>query len=128
MAPASIYSCLVADSDTQVAIDHELAAIGATPDEVASTFAVMAAPAHDPRPAPIRAGVGRVGPQVRDVAVLGERLAGAREVAASHQPGVQRVQQRAADLADLRGPDGRLDGPADIPEVAFPGGHVPPGG
>ncbi|HMD26818.1 MAG TPA: hypothetical protein VKH61_22175, partial [Streptosporangiaceae bacterium] len=41
--------------------------------------------------------VGRVGPQVRDVTVLGEGLAGAREVAASHQPGVQRVQQRAAD-------------------------------
>ena len=43
MAPASIYSCLVGDSDTQVAIDHELAAMGATPDEVASMFAVMAA-------------------------------------------------------------------------------------
>ena len=51
--------------------------------------------------------------------MLGEGLAGAREVAGSHQPGVQRVQQRAADLADLRGTDGGLDGPADIPEVAF---------
>jgi hypothetical protein len=47
-----------------------------------------------------------------DVAVLGEWLAGAREVAASHQPGVQRVQQRASDLADLRGPEGGFDGPA----------------
>jgi hypothetical protein len=28
---------------TQVAIDHELADMGATPDEVASTFVVMAA-------------------------------------------------------------------------------------
>src|SRR5580704_235495 len=67
----------------------------------------------------MRAGVGRVGPEVRDVAVLNEWLAGTREVAASHQPGVQRVQQRAADLADLRGPEDGFDGPADIPEVAF---------
>ena len=43
MAPAAIYSCLVGDSYTQVAIDQELADMGATPDEVASTFAVMAA-------------------------------------------------------------------------------------
>jgi hypothetical protein len=39
----------------------------------------------------------------------------------------QRVQQWAADLADLRGPEGGFDGPADIPEVAHPGGYVPPG-
>jgi hypothetical protein len=57
------------------------------------------------------------GPEVRDVAVLREWLAGAREVAASHQPGVQRVQQRAADLADLRGPEGGFDGPADVPRL-----------
>jgi hypothetical protein len=43
MAPAAIYECLVGDSYTQVAIDHELADMGATLDEVASTFAVMAA-------------------------------------------------------------------------------------
>jgi hypothetical protein len=43
MAPAAIYSCLVGDSYTQVAIDQELADMSATPDEVASTFAVMAA-------------------------------------------------------------------------------------
>ena len=43
MAPAAIYSCLVGDSYTQVAIDRELADMGATLDEVASTFAVMAA-------------------------------------------------------------------------------------
>lgn len=43
MAPAAIYSCLAGDSYTQVAIDRELADMGATPDEVASTFAVMAA-------------------------------------------------------------------------------------
>jgi|SRR5271165_1615983 len=43
MAPAAIYSCLAGDSYTQVAIDQELADVGATPDEVASTFAVIAA-------------------------------------------------------------------------------------
>jgi len=58
---------------------------------------------------------------------LDERLAGAREVAASHQAGVEGVQDRAAGLADLEGAEGRVDGPPDVPEVAFPGGHVPPG-
>ena len=43
MSPAAIYSCLVSDSYTQVAVDRELAAMGATRVEVASTFAVMAA-------------------------------------------------------------------------------------
>ena len=43
MAPAAIYSCLVKDTSTGVAIDRELAGMGATPQEVASTFAVMAA-------------------------------------------------------------------------------------
>jgi hypothetical protein len=43
MAPAAIHSCLAGDSYTQVAIDRELADMGATPDEVASTFAAMAA-------------------------------------------------------------------------------------
>src|SRR5436190_78179 len=43
--------------------------------------------------------------------MLGEWLASAREVAAPHQPDVQRVKQRAADL---RGPEGGFDGPADI--------------
>ncbi len=42
MAPAAIYSCRVGDSSTQVAINQELADMGAAPDEVASTFAVMA--------------------------------------------------------------------------------------
>ena len=44
------------------------------------------------------------------VSEAGERPAGAREVAALHQLGVQRVQQRAADLADLRGPESGSDG------------------
>jgi hypothetical protein len=43
MAPAAIYSYLVGDSYTQVAIDQELADMGARPDEGGSTFAVMAA-------------------------------------------------------------------------------------
>ena len=43
MAPVAIYSCLVGDPYTQVAIDQELAGMGAAPDEVASMFAVMAA-------------------------------------------------------------------------------------
>jgi hypothetical protein len=40
MDPAAIYSCMVGDSCTEEAIDHELADMGATPD-VASTSAVM---------------------------------------------------------------------------------------
>jgi hypothetical protein len=71
--------------------------------------------------------VGRAGPEVRDVAVLSEGPAGLREVAAPHQLDVQRIQQRPADPADLHGPGGGLDGPADIPGVVHPGGHVPPG-
>ena len=43
IAPATIYSCLASDSFTQVAIGQELADLGTAPDEVASTFAVMAA-------------------------------------------------------------------------------------
>jgi hypothetical protein len=76
---------------------------------------------------PFEPGVGRVGPQVWYVAMLGERLAGARQVPASHQAGVEPVQQRAADLAHLHGPEGWFDGPPDVPEVAFPGGQLPPG-
>jgi hypothetical protein len=57
---------------------------------------------------PFEPPVRRVGAQVRDVAVLGEGLAGAGQVAASHQPGVQGVQDRAADVAGLRGPEARL--------------------
>ena len=49
------------------------------------------------------------------------------EVAAAHQPGVEGVQDRAADLADLEGPESGLDRPADVPEVALPSGHVPTG-
>lgn len=43
MAPAAIYSCLARDISTGVAIGGALADIGATPREVASTFAVIAA-------------------------------------------------------------------------------------
>jgi hypothetical protein len=38
MAPAAIYSCLTRDDDTAVAIGNELAAMGATPQEVAATL------------------------------------------------------------------------------------------
>jgi hypothetical protein len=43
MAPAAIYSVLAKDTDTNVAIGEELADIGATPQEVTATFAVLAA-------------------------------------------------------------------------------------
>ena len=43
MAPAAIYSCLTRDDDTAVAIGDELAAMGATPQEVAATFSILAA-------------------------------------------------------------------------------------
>jgi hypothetical protein len=61
------------------------------------------------------------------VAVLGEGRARAGEVAAALEAGVQRVQQRAADLADFPGTQGGLDGAADIAEVGLLGRHVPPG-
>jgi len=38
MAPAAIYSCLTRDDETAVAIGNELAAMGATPQEVAATL------------------------------------------------------------------------------------------
>ena len=43
MAPAAIYSCLTRDDDTAVAVGDELADIGATPQEVGATFAILAA-------------------------------------------------------------------------------------
>jgi hypothetical protein len=43
MAPAAIYSCLARDDDTAIAIGNELAAMDATPQEVAATFAILAA-------------------------------------------------------------------------------------
>jgi hypothetical protein len=39
---AVIYSCLVTDTSARVAIDRKLADMGATPQEVASTFASWA--------------------------------------------------------------------------------------
>jgi hypothetical protein len=71
--------------------------------------------------------VDRVGPEVQYVAMLGERLAGARQVAASHQAGVERVQQGTPDLAHLHGPEGRFDGPPDVPEAASSAGQLLPG-
>jgi hypothetical protein len=43
MAPAAVYSVLAGDSWTQANIGEELAAMGATPSEVAMTFATMVA-------------------------------------------------------------------------------------
>ena len=65
--------------------------------------------------------------QVRHVPVLGEGLAHTREVAAPHQAGVEGVQQGSAYLPHLHGPDCRGDGPADVPEVALPGGQISTG-
>jgi hypothetical protein len=76
---------------------------------------------------PVHPPVGRVGSQVGDVAVLGERLAGAREVAALPQARVEVIQQRTADLAYFLDPECGLDGAADIAEVGLHRGHVPPG-
>ena len=43
MAPAAIYSCLAGDDVTGSAIGRELADLGAAPQEVEGSFAVMAA-------------------------------------------------------------------------------------
>jgi hypothetical protein len=43
MAPAAVYSVLAEDHWTQAGIGAELADMGATPQEVAMTFSVMAA-------------------------------------------------------------------------------------
>ena len=90
-------------------------------------------PAGDSPPEPVgrllpfHPQIGRVGPQVGNVTVLGERLAGAREVAAPLQARVEIIQQRAPDLAHLPGPERGLDGAADVAEVGLQRGHVPPG-
>jgi hypothetical protein len=55
--------------------------------------------------------------------VLGERLAGAGEVAASVQPRVEHVQHWAADLARLHRSEGGQDGPPDV-ALGLPGGAV----
>ena len=54
-----------------------------------------------------RAAVAGVDHQRRDVAVLGERPAGAGQVAAALQPRVQLVEDGAADLPHLHGARGR---------------------
>jgi hypothetical protein len=56
--------------------------------------------------------------------VLGERLAGAGEVAAPVQPRVEHVQYRAADLAQLHRSEGGQDGPPDVAVVGLPGRAV----
>jgi hypothetical protein len=76
---------------------------------------------------PLHPTVRRVGPQVGDVAMLSERLAGARQVAALLQARVEDVQQRTPDLAHfLRSPRG-LDSAAYVTEVRLLRGDVSPG-
>jgi hypothetical protein len=58
--------------------------------------------------------------------VLGEWLAGAREVAALLQARVEIIQQRAADLAYFPDPERGLDGAADVAEVGLFRGDVSP--
>jgi hypothetical protein len=60
------------------------------------------------------------------VAVLGERLASARQLAALLETRVEVIQQRAADLAHLLGPERGLDSAADVTEVGFLRGNFPP--
>ena len=72
-----------------------------------------------------RAAVASPDRQDRDVAVLGERPAGASQVAAALQPRVQLVEDGAADLAHLQVPEGRLDGAADESLVGLPRRYVP---
>jgi hypothetical protein len=74
-----------------------------------------------------RAAVASFNRQGRDVAVLNERPAGAGQVAAALQPGVQLVEDGAADLPHLDMPQSGLDGAADETLVGLPRGHVPRG-
>jgi hypothetical protein len=71
-----------------------------------------------------RAAVASFDHQGRDVAVLDERPAGAGQVAAALQPGVQLVEDGAADLPHLDMPQSGLDGAADEALVGLPRGHV----
>jgi len=59
--------------------------------------------------------------------MLGERLSGARQIAALLQTRIEVIQQRAADLAHLLGPERGLDSAADVTEVGFLRGNLPPG-
>src|SRR4029077_14310662 len=71
--------------------------------------------------------VRRVGPQVGDVAMLGERRTDARQAAALLQACVEVVQQRAAALAHFLRSQRGLDGAAYVAEVGLLRGDVPPG-
>ncbi len=74
-----------------------------------------------------RAAVASFKHQGRDVAVLGERPAGAGQVTAALQPGVQLVEGGAADLPHLDMPQSGLDGAADEALVSLPRGYIPRG-
>ncbi len=62
--------------------------------------------------------------QRREPNVLGQRPAGAGQVAAPAQPRVEGVQHRAADLADFDGAQRGQDRPPDVTLVRLPGGQV----
>jgi hypothetical protein len=72
-----------------------------------------------------RAAVASFNHQGWDVAVLDERPSGAGQVAAALQPGVQLVEDGAADLPHLDMPQSGLDGAADEALVGLPRGYVP---
>ena len=74
---------------------------------------------------PGRTAVARIDHQDRDVAVLGERPAGAGQFAVPLQPRVQLVEDGPADLPHLKVAQGRLDGAADESLVGLPRGYVP---
>ena len=57
--------------------------------------------------------------------MLDERPAGAGQVAAALQPGVQLVEDGAADLPHLDMPQSGLDGAADETLVGLPRGYIP---
>jgi hypothetical protein len=83
------------------------AAWGSRPDE-ASPQRPKSWPQLPVRLLPFRPRGGRVWSQVRDVAMLSERLAGAREVAALLQARVEVTKQRAADPAHFLDPSAGL--------------------
>jgi hypothetical protein len=87
--------------------DLERRRLGSRPDE-ASPQRPKSWPQLPVRLLPFRPHCGRVWSQVRDVAMLSERLAGAREVAALLQARVEGTQQRAADPAHFLDPSAGL--------------------
>jgi hypothetical protein len=97
---ASWVSSRISRRSSQLALTHA--------DESAVSRAEPAWPQLPVRLLPFRPRGGRVWSRVRDVAMLSERLAGAREVAALLQARVEVTQQRAADPAHFLDPSAGL--------------------